>query len=211
MERQNKDLRIIKLLLIGESSVGKTSIMFRFSDGMFSYSNIPTIGIDFKIKTVEIDGKKVKLQIWDTSGQERFDAITRQYYRGAMGIILVYDITFAKSFARTEKWIRNIQENAGNDVKKVLLGNKCDMENNRVISKTDGENLAMDYGMKFYETSAKANINIDEAIMELSECIYQQYTQELIQANCHTQKQSSDTRFPALNFRSTKSQTCCNI
>merc|ERR1711953_1091350 len=120
MERQNQELRIIKLLLIGESSVGKTSVMFRFSDDVFSYTNIPTIGIDFKIKTVEIDGKKIKLQIWDTSGQERFDAITRQYYRGAMGIILVYDITFAKSFDRTEKWIRNIQENATDDVEKVL-------------------------------------------------------------------------------------------
>ena len=106
--------------------LGKRPLCFDFRMACSAFQLIPTIGIDFKIKTVEIEGKKVKLQIWDTSGQERFDAITRQYYRGAMGIILVYDITFAKSFARTEKWIRNIQENAHNDVKKVLLGNKCD-------------------------------------------------------------------------------------
>lgn len=211
MERQNKVLRIIKLLIIGDSSVGKTSIMLRFSDDLFSCSNIPTIGIDFKIKTVEIHGKKIKLQIWDTSGQERFDAITRQCYRGAMGIILVYDITFSKSFARTEKWIRNIQENAGNDVEKVLLGNKCDMEDNRVISKENGENLAKDYGMKFYETSAKTNINIDKAIMELSECVYHKYTQELSQDECETQKRSSDIRFPTISFESTKTPTCCNV
>ena len=211
MERQDKELRIIKLLLIGESSVGKTSVMFRFSDDVFSYTNIPTIGIDFKIKTVEIDGKKIKLQIWDTSGQERFDAITRQYYRGAMGIILVYDITFAKSFDRTEKWIRNIQENATDDVEKVLLGNKCDMENHRVISKERGENLAKDYGMKFYETSAKNNINIDNPIMELSECIYHKYTQELTQCHHETQKNSSNTHLPILSFKATKSQLCCNI
>ena len=210
MERQNKELRIIKLLLIGESSVGKTSVMFRFSDDVFSYTNIPTIGIDFKIKTVQIDGKKIKLQIWDTSGQERFDAITRQYYRGAMGIILVYDITFAKSFDRTEKWIRNIQENASDDVEKVLLGNKCDIENHRVISKERGENLAKDYGMKFYETSAKNNINIDKPIMELSECIYHKYTQELSQCHHETQKNSSNTHLPILSLKATKSQLCCN-
>ena len=211
MARKDGELRILKLLIIGDSSVGKTSIMFRFSDDVFSHTFIPTIGIDFKIKTVEIDGKPIKLQIWDTSGQERFDAITRSYYRGAMGIILVYDLTLNKSFTRIEKWIRNIQENAGDDVEKVLLANKCDMENNRLISKESGEELAMDYGMKFYETSAKTNINIGKPIMELSERIYHKYTQALSQAECETRPQSSNTCLPNFNYQSTKSQTCCNI
>ena len=211
MARQNGNLRILKLLIIGDSSVGKTSIMFRFSDDVFSHTFIPTIGIDFKIKTVEINGKQVKLQIWDTSGQERFDAITRSYYRGAMGIMLVYDLTFAKSFTRIEKWIRNIQENADHDVEKVLLANKCDMEDNRVISKESGEALAMEYGMQFYETSAKININIDKPIMELSERIYSRYIQVLAENECDTRPQSTNTRLSNFSFQLTKTQTCCNI
>lgn len=101
---------LFKLLLIGDSGVGKTCILCRFSDDSFSSSFISTIGIDFKIKTIDVDGKKIKLQIWDTAGQERFHTITTTYYRGAMGIMLVYDITNGKSFDSISKWLRNIDE-----------------------------------------------------------------------------------------------------
>ena len=104
MAQKSYDL-LFKLLLIGDSGVGKTSIIFRFCDDHFATSNIPTIGIDFKIKTIDVGGKKIKLQIWDTAGQERFYTITTQYYRGAMGIMLVYDVTNAKSFDNVAIWI----------------------------------------------------------------------------------------------------------
>uniref|UniRef100_A0AAR2JT41 small monomeric GTPase n=1 Tax=Pygocentrus nattereri TaxID=42514 RepID=A0AAR2JT41_PYGNA len=152
---------LFKLLLIGDSGVGKTCVLFRFSEDAFNSTFISTIGIDFKIRTIELDGKKIKLQIWDTAGQERFRTITTAYYRGAMGIMLVYDITNEKSFDNIKNWIRNIEEHASADVEKMILGNKCDINDKRQVSRERGEKLALEYGIKFMETSAKANINVE--------------------------------------------------
>ncbi|KAH7646340.1 RAS oncogene family member Rab10 isoform X3 [Dermatophagoides farinae] len=170
MSKKNYDL-LFKLLLIGDSGVGKTCILFRFSDDAFQTTFISTIGIDFKIKTIDLKGKRIKLQIWDTAGQERFHTITTSYYRGAMGIMLVYDITNAKSFDNIAKWLRNIDEHASEDVEKMILGNKCDMTDKRVVSRERGESIAREHGIRFLETSAKANINIDRAFLDLAEAI----------------------------------------
>uniref|UniRef100_A0A1I8EB03 Rab family protein 10 n=1 Tax=Wuchereria bancrofti TaxID=6293 RepID=A0A1I8EB03_WUCBA len=172
MAKKQYDL-LFKLLLIGDSGVGKTCILYRFSDDAFNTTFISTIGIDFKIKTIELKGKKIKLQIClkDTAGQERFHTITTSYYRGAMGIMLVYDITNAKSFDNIAKWLRNIDEHASEDVEKMLLGNKCDMAERRVVSRERGEKIANDHGIRFLETSAKANIQIDKAFYDLAEAI----------------------------------------
>ncbi|XP_001368638.3 ras-related protein Rab-8A isoform X1 [Monodelphis domestica] len=159
---------LFKLLLIGDSGVGKTCVLFRFSEDAFNSTFISTIGIDFKIRTIELDGKRIKLQIWDTAGQERFRTITTAYYRGAMGIMLVYDITNEKSFDNIRNWIRNIEEHASADVEKMILGNKCDVNERRQVSKERGEKLALDYGIKFMETSAKANINVENAFFTLA-------------------------------------------
>ncbi|KAF8365275.1 rab-10 [Pristionchus pacificus] len=177
MARRQYDL-LFKLLLIGDSGVGKTCILYRFSDDAFNTTFISTIGIDFKIKTIELHGKKIKLQIWDTAGQERFHTITTSYYRGAMGIMLVYDITNAKSFDNISKWLRNIDEHASEDVVKMLLGNKCDMADRRVVSKERGEKIAVDHSIRFLETSAKANINIDTAFYELAGAILERQPNE---------------------------------
>ena len=162
---------LFKLLLIGESGVGKTCVLFRFSDDAFNSSFISTIGIDFKIRTIELEDKKIKLQIWDTAGQERFRTITTAYYRGAMGIMIVYDITNPKSFENVKNWIKNIEENASDDVELMLLGNKCDMEDSRAVTREQGEKLALEYGIPFMETSAKANINVEEAFFQLAKNI----------------------------------------
>ncbi|XP_060040776.1 ras-related protein Rab-8A isoform X2 [Erinaceus europaeus] len=151
---------LFKLLLIGDSGVGKTCVLFRFSEDAFNSTFISTIGIDFKIRTIELDGKRIKLQIWDTAGQERFRTITTAYYRGAMGILLVYDVTNEKSFLNIRNWVRNIEEHASADVEKMILGNKCDV--------SDKRQLALDYGIKFMETSAKANINVENAFFSLA-------------------------------------------
>ncbi|ODM98188.1 Ras-related protein Rab-8A [Orchesella cincta] len=143
-------------------------LLFRFSEDAFNSTFISTIGIDFKIRTIELDGKKIKLQIWDTAGQERFRTITTAYYRGAMGIMLVYDITNEKSFENIKNWIRNIEEHAAPDVQKMILGNKCDMNDKRVVSKERGEQLALEYGIRFMETSAKNSHNVEEAFYILS-------------------------------------------
>ena len=174
MAKKTYDL-LFKLLLIGDSGVGKTSILFRFSDDAFTSTFISTIGIDFKIKTVELRGKKIKLQIWDTAGQERFHTITTSYYRGAMGIMLVYDVTDERSFENIVKWLRNIDEHANEDVEKMILGNKCDIDGKRAVSKERGEAIAREYGVPFLETSAKANTNIDKAFNDLATAILDKF------------------------------------
>ncbi|XP_053203397.1 ras-related protein Rab-8A-like isoform X1 [Panonychus citri] len=171
---------LFKLLLIGDSGVGKTCILFRFSEDAFHQSFISTIGIDFKIRTIELEGKKIKLQIWDTAGQERFRTITTAYYRGAMGIMLVYDVTNEKSFENIKNWVRNIEEHAASDVEKMILGNKCDIEDKRQVTKDRGEQLAIEYGIKFMETSAKTSINVEEAFVTLTRDIKRKMEKKLV-------------------------------
>lgn len=162
---------LFKLLLIGDSGVGKTCVLFRYADDTFNTTFISTIGIDFKIKTIELQGKRIKLQIWDTAGQERFHTITTSYYRGAMGIILVYDISNQKSFDNITKWLQNIEMHASVDVERLLIGNKCDCESRRVISKERGQQLAASRGIPFLETSAKTDTNVYEAFETLAKAI----------------------------------------
>lgn len=158
----------IKLLLIGDSGVGKSCLLLRFSDNSFTPSFITTIGIDFKIRTIELEGKRIKLQIWDTAGQERFRTITTAYYRGAMGILLLYDVTNEESYENIRNWMANIQENAAETVNKVLVGNKCDLAAKRKIPTEKGQQLADEYGMPFFETSAKTNENVEEAFTKIT-------------------------------------------
>jgi len=162
---------LIKLLLIGDSGVGKSCLLLRFSDDSFTPSFITTIGIDFKIRTIELEGKRIKLQIWDTAGQERFRTITTAYYRGAMGILLVYDVTDEKSFNNIRNWIRNIEQHATESVNKILIGNKCDMVEKKVVDSARGKALADEYAIKFLETSAKNSINVEEAFITLAKDI----------------------------------------
>jgi len=159
---------LYKLLIIGDSGVGKSCLLLRFSDDIFTDSFISTIGVDFKIRTLEINGQKVKLQIWDTAGQERFRTITSSYYRGAHGIIVVYDVTNQKSYDDIEKWLKEIDTFAGQHVQKLLVGNKCDLVNDRVIPIEQGKALADKLGIPFIETSAKSATNVDAAFEQMA-------------------------------------------
>ncbi|KAK9238368.1 ras family-domain-containing protein [Lipomyces kononenkoae] len=169
---RNYDI-LIKLLLIGDSGVGKSCLLLRFSEDSFTPSFITTIGIDFKIRTIDLDGKRIKMQIWDTAGQERFRTITTAYYRGAMGILLVYDVTDEKSFNNIRNWFSNVEQHASEGVNKLLIGNKCDWEEKRAVSTEQGKALANELGIPFIEASAKANINVEEAFVSLARQIKQ--------------------------------------
>ncbi|RVW65923.1 Ras-related protein RABE1c [Vitis vinifera] len=161
------------------SSVGKSCLLLRFSDGSFTTSFITTIGIDFKIRTIELDGKRIKLQIWDTAGQERFRTITTAYYRGAMGILLVYDVTDESSFNNIRNWIRNIEQHASDNVNKILVGNKADMdESKRAVPTSKGQALADEYAsnslkLSCVRQSAKTNLNVEEVFFSIARDIKQ--------------------------------------
>ncbi|KIO16620.1 hypothetical protein M407DRAFT_231220 [Tulasnella calospora MUT 4182] len=146
----------------------KSCLLLRFCDDAWTPSFITTIGIDFKIRTIELDGKRIKLQIWDTAGQERFRTITTAYYRGAMGILLVYDVTDERSFANIRTWHANIEAHASEGVNKILVGNKCDWEDKRIVTKEQGQELADELGVKFIETSAKINEGVEDAFFTLA-------------------------------------------
>uniref|UniRef100_A0AAY4BVX7 Ras-related protein Rab-15 n=2 Tax=Denticeps clupeoides TaxID=299321 RepID=A0AAY4BVX7_9TELE len=170
---------LFRLLLLGDSGVGKTCLLCRFTDNEFHPSHISTIGVDFKMKTLMIDGIKVRIQIWDTAGQERYQTITKQYYRRAQGIFLVYDITSERSFQHIMKWASDVEEYAPEKVQKILVGNKSDEEQKRQVATEQGNKLAKAYGMDFYETSAFTNHNIKESFTRLAELVLQANKKDL--------------------------------
>lgn len=158
---------LFKVLLIGDSSVGKSCILLRFSEDSYTETHISTIGVDFKIKTVEMDGKVIKLQIWDTAGQERFRTITSSYYRGAHGIFVVYDITNHDTFENVKQWLQEIGRYAGDNIDILLVGNKNDLENKREVTFEEGKHFADSIGVEFIETSAKNASNVDKAFLTM--------------------------------------------
>ncbi|KAL1489366.1 hypothetical protein ABEB36_014279 [Hypothenemus hampei] len=161
---------LFKLLIIGDSGVGKSSLLLRFSDNTFTGSYITTIGVDFKIKTVNIDGQKVKLQIWDTAGQERFRTITSTYYRGTHGVIIVYDVTNGDTFANVKRWLHEIDQNC-EVVNRVLVGNKNDTPDRKVVLTEDAQRFADTMNIQLFETSAKDNINVEEMFMAITRLV----------------------------------------
>ncbi|XP_029878842.1 LOW QUALITY PROTEIN: ras-related protein Rab-1A [Aquila chrysaetos chrysaetos] len=159
---------LFKLLLIGDSGVGKSCLLLRFADDTYTESYISTIGVDFKIRTIELDGKTIKLQIWDTAGQERFRTITSSYYRGAHGIIVVYDVTDQESFNNVKQWLQEIDRYASENVNKLLVGNKCDLTTKKVVDYTTAKEFADSLGIPFLETSAKNATNVEQSFMTMA-------------------------------------------
>ena len=153
---------LFKILLLGDSGVGKSSIIIRYIENNFSNNLMNSIGVDFKLKNIEVDSKKIKLQIWDTAGQERFKTITTSYYKGAHAILIVFDITDRDSFDHVKNWMADIDKFAKEGVLRILVGNKCDLVNNRKIGMEEAKEIANKYGIKYIETSAKDTINIDD-------------------------------------------------
>ncbi|KAK2569629.1 Ras-related protein Rab-3A [Acropora cervicornis] len=168
-----------KILVIGDSDVGKTSLVFRFVDGSFSSQFVSTVGIDFKNKTIVWNYKRIQLQIWDTAGQERYRSLTTAYYRGAAGFIIVYDITNEISFKDVQEWVSQIEGNSGPEAKKILVGNMSDKEKERKVTRERGQQLADQLGAEFIEISVKDNSNVEKVFQLLVESILKEKADEV--------------------------------
>ena len=160
-----------KLLIIGDSNVGKQPFLSRFIDDSFTATYFPTVGLDVKIKIINFQNKNVKLHITDMAGEERFRSVTKTYYKGSHGIILMYDVTERNSFNNIRNWMKQIEANADKSIRKVLVGHKCD-EPNRVVTEEEGKKLAEDFNIGFFESSAKSNKNVNEVFYYLVKEIF---------------------------------------
>ena len=189
---------LFKILIIGDSGVGKSNILLRYVDGMFSEEFISTIGVDFRIHTLQIENKNVKLQLWDTAGQDRFKSIVQSYYRGAAGILVVYDVTNRESFENINQWINEVQR-LSSEAQLVLVANKIDLSDKAKVTSEEGKSLALQFGIPFFEVSAKSNSNIDECILTIAKTLVNKEKHDII---------INDPFNPNLK-KNQKKTTCC--
>ncbi|KAJ2157143.1 ras GTPase [Coemansia sp. RSA 552] len=196
---------LFKLLLIGDSGVGKSCLLLRFADDTYTESYISTIGVDFKIRTIELDGKTVKLQIWDTAGQERFRTITSSYYRGAHGIIVVYDVTDSDTFSNVKQWLQEIDRYASEGVNKLLVGNKSDLEDKRAVDFTEAQEFAKSLNISFLETSAKSATNVESAFLTMA----RQIKDRMGASNVQQQQQQKQVKLSNMENVQRSNTGCC--
>eukprot|EP00002_Diphylleia_rotans_P038957 TRINITY_DN8926_c0_g1_i7.p1 TRINITY_DN8926_c0_g1~~TRINITY_DN8926_c0_g1_i7.p1 ORF type:complete len:177 (-),score=33.57 TRINITY_DN8926_c0_g1_i7:629-1159(-) len=155
---------VFKIVLIGDSGVGKSCLLSRLTDQSFSEGFLSTIGVDLKIKTVERSGKIIKLQMWDTAGQERFRCITQSYFRGAQGILLCFDLTNRSSFVSARRWHDDVMATGPKNLNWLLVGTKTDLSSSRVVTKEEGQNLADEFGIPYMEVSSKSQDKVEDAL-----------------------------------------------
>lgn len=163
---------LFKYIIVGDTAVGKSCLLLQFTDKRFQPVHDLTIGVEFGSRTISIEGNQVKLQIWDTAGQEKFRSITRSYYRGAAGALLVYDITRRETFEHLTTWLEDCRKYSNQNIVIMLIGNKSDLENKRAVSKEEGEAFAKQHGITFLETSAKTAENVEQAFLDTAKKIY---------------------------------------
>ena len=187
---------LYKILLLGDSSVGKTCFLMRYTDNTFQEIHMSTIGLESKIKTVELDdGRTVKIQLWDTAGQERFHTITKNYYKTAHAIILIFDVTEKATYQNVKNWVEQIREEVSSKVVTVLVGNKIDDVENRKINKEEGEEMAKECGISYFECSAKTGENIDPIFNDLIKKTIENYKVLEDATKLDSKKKSKKKRF----------------
>ena len=201
------DEYVIKILTLGDSGVGKTSIIQKFINDKFNQSMLSTIGVDFQSKVIIIDNIKVKLKIWDTTGQERFKTLTSQYYNGADGALLIFDITSKMTFDRISFWMNELNEKKKlNELGLLLIGNKIDLNDKRTVDKEEAEIFARENNINYYETSASKNININNVINDIAkQCL------NIIKKNEERNYENSmnEKKMIIENIGETKKKKCC--
>jgi len=163
---------LFKYIIVGDTAVGKSCLLLQFTDKRFQPVHDLTIGVEFGSRMITIESTQVKLQIWDTAGQEKFRSITRSYYRGTTGALLVYDITRRDTFDHLTEWLEDCKKYSNPNIVIMLIGNKCDLEEKRAVSREEGEQFAKQHGLFFLEASAKTDENVDEAFIATAKAIY---------------------------------------
>lgn len=199
---------VFKYIIIGDSGVGKSCLLLQFTDKRFEPLHDLTIGVEFGARMVAIDGKNVKLQVWDTAGQESFRSITRSYYRGACGALLVYDVTRRETFSHLQTWLEDAKANSNTAITIMLIGNKCDLENKRQVSKEEGEQFAKAHGLVFMETSAKTAQNVDDAFLRTAGMIYENFQKGVIDASVVSGKPAGGNKPPQPKPSNSSSGKC---
>ena len=205
-ENENENEERINIMTLGNTEVGKSCFILRFTDNIFQEIYLATVGIDFKIKTETINNKQYKIYLYDTTGQEKYKSIALNIIKNAQGIIIMYDITDRKSFESIPDWIKSVKDAKGSNFPMILLGNKLDKEDVRVIKEKEGKELADEYKIKFFETSNKTGTNIQEAGMAL--------VNEILKINNLENRENSmsnnNTRLSIKNTKVKKdSKRCC--
>lgn len=195
---------LLKIILIGDSGVGKTNLLSQFARNQFNPDSKTTIGVEFATKTVQIGDKTIKAQIWDTAGQERYRAITNAYYKGAVGAMLLYDITSQMTFNSLGKWLKELRDNSDNNLVVMLIGNKCDMQELRLIKTQEGIKFAEQEQILFIETSALDSTNVQEAFTQLISTIIERFGKSSI-----GKKTDQEVHRQGVTVEE-KSTNCCN-
>ena len=206
--KEKREMIRLKILILGDSAIGKTSLLLKYVDGYFPKIYISTLGVEFKSKTINLNGIDIKLQIWDTAGQERFHCITKNFMKGSDGIIFAYDITNRSTFDNLKNWISEAQEAAG-DFEKIIVGNKIDLEKERKVSKESLNKFCESKKIKGMEISVKKEINVNECFEALTKLIIEgKSKEELIQKYGEVEKSSGNTSLKnKLNSKNKKN--CC--
>ena len=165
---------VFKIIIVGEPGVGKSCLLRRFADQSFTENYINTIGVDFKVRTMDVHGKTIKLNIWDSAGQERFRTIVNTYYRGAHGIAVVYDITDRESFGRLPDWLKDVSELAEPNSKKLIVGTKLDLEEKRKVPIETVSNFSEMNNLQYIETSSKTGQNVEQAFLKMTSMLLEE-------------------------------------
>mmetsp|Transcript_62402 Transcript_62402/g.72589 ORF Transcript_62402/g.72589 Transcript_62402/m.72589 type:complete len:209 (-) Transcript_62402:28-654(-) len=208
MEREHYDY-LIKFIIIGNSSTGKSCLMHYFIENKSKKSTTHTIGVEFGSKVLQIGAKSIKLQIWDTAGQERFKTITSSYYKGAHGVVIAYDITNKQSLKDVDNWLAEVEKHAHPKINKLLIGNKCDLENERQVPYEEGKKKADELGIKFIETSAKDTVNVDSVFFTLANEIKERMQIENPGGKDKASKGAADDRRQLVGGKKVQQGGCC--
>jgi len=204
---------LFKYIIVGDTGVGKSCLLLQFTDKRFQPVHDLTIGVEFGARMITVNNKRIKLQIWDTAGQESFRSIIRAYYRGACGALLVYDITRRVTFNNLSRWLDDIKEDGGENITIMLIGNKADLKNRREVTYEEGQRFAEKYGLTFIETSAKTSNNVEKAFINTAIDIYKKIESKEINIeddSCGIKLGISEMRQTSY-MDSNSNNRCCNI